>query len=35
MPILQDVTRNNSSYLANSMSSLRVEGQKTVGIEIL
>lgn len=34
MTIVQDVTRDDSIYLANSMNSLRVEGQKTVGIEI-
>lgn len=35
MRIVQEVTRDNSLYLANSMNSLRIEGQKTVGIEIL
>ncbi|MEO1295666.1 MAG: threonine synthase, partial [Cyanobacteria bacterium J06636_16] len=35
MKIVQDVTRDNSIYLANSMNSLRIEGQKTVGIEIV
>ena len=35
MLIVQEVTRDNSIYLANSMNSLRVEGQKTVGIEII
>ncbi len=35
MKIVQDVTKDNSIYLANSMNSLRIEGQKTVGIEIL
>ncbi len=35
MKIVQEVTRDNSIYLANSMNSLRVEGQKTVGIEIV
>lgn len=34
MKIVQEVTQDNSIYLANSMNSLRVEGQKTVGIEI-
>jgi threonine synthase len=29
------LTRDNSLYLANSMNSLRIEGQKTVGIEIV
>ncbi len=35
MKIVQEVTQDNSIYLANSMNSLRVEGQKTVGIEIV
>ena len=35
MEIVKDVTQDNSIYLANSMNSLRIEGQKTVGIEIL
>jgi threonine synthase len=35
MRIVQEVTRDNSIYLANSMNSLRIEGQKTVGIEIV
>ncbi|MEL7509929.1 MAG: threonine synthase [Cyanobacteria bacterium J06554_1] len=35
MKIVQDVTQDNSIYLANSMNSLRIEGQKTVGIEII
>ena len=35
MRIVKEVTRDNSIYLANSMNSLRVEGQKTVGIEIV
>lgn len=35
MSIVREVTRDNSIYLANSMNSLRIEGQKTVGIEIL
>ncbi len=34
MKIVQDVTQDDSIYLANSMNSLRIEGQKTVGIEI-
>lgn len=34
MKIVQEVTEDNSIYLANSMNSLRIEGQKTVGIEI-
>jgi threonine synthase len=35
MKIVKEVTQDNSIYLANSMNSLRIEGQKTVGIEIL
>jgi len=35
MKIVQQVTEDNSIYLANSMNSLRIEGQKTVGIEIV
>jgi threonine synthase len=34
MRIVQEVTRDDTIYLANSMNSLRVEGQKTVGVEI-
>ena len=35
MAIVKQVTRDKSIYLANSMNSLRIEGQKTVGIEIV
>jgi threonine synthase len=35
MRIVREITRDNTIYLANSMNSLRVEGQKTVGIEIV
>lgn len=35
MRIVQEVTQDKQIYLANSMNSLRVEGQKTVGIEIV
>jgi threonine synthase len=35
MKIVQEVTQDESIYLANSMNSLRIEGQKTVGIEIV
>ncbi len=35
MKIVQDVTKDKNIYLANSMNSLRIEGQKTVGIEII
>ncbi len=34
MRIVREVTQDRSLYLANSMNSLRIEGQKTVGIEI-
>ena len=34
MEIVKQVAQNDGVYLANSMNSLRVEGQKTVGIEI-
>lgn len=37
MKIVREVTANpeNGLYLANSLNSLRIEGQKTVGIEIV
>ena len=35
MRVVQEVTQDSSIYLANSMNSLRIEGQKTVGIEIV
>ncbi|PHQ33793.1 threonine synthase [Rhodopirellula bahusiensis] len=35
MKIVQEVTKDDSIYLANSMNSLRIEGQKTVGIELV
>jgi threonine synthase len=35
MRIVQEVTADHSIYLANSMNPLRMEGQKTVGIEIV
>ncbi|HIQ04541.1 MAG TPA: threonine synthase, partial [Anaerolineae bacterium] len=35
MRVVQEVTKDNTIYLANSMNSLRIEGQKTVGIEIV
>ncbi len=34
MRIVRDITADESIYLANSLNSLRIEGQKTVGIEI-
>src|SRR5215475_2908946 len=35
MRLVQQITKDESIYLANSMNSLRVEGQKTVGVEIV
>ena len=35
MQIVRQVTADKRIYLANSMNSLRMEGQKTVGIEIV
>ncbi len=35
MRIVKELTEDNTIYLANSMNSLRIEGQKTVGIEIV
>jgi threonine synthase len=35
MRIVQEVAADRSIYLANSMNSLRLEGQKTVGIEVV
>jgi threonine synthase len=35
MEIVQQVAENDGIYLANSMNSLRIEGQKTVGVEIV
>jgi threonine synthase len=34
MKIVQEITKDNSIYLANSMNSLRIEGQKTISVEI-
>src|SRR5437016_5152816 len=34
MKLVQEITKDETIYLANSMNSLRVEGQMTVGIEI-
>ena len=34
MRVVREITRDETIYLANSMNSLRIEGQKTVGIEI-
>ncbi|HNR88629.1 MAG TPA: threonine synthase [Spirochaetota bacterium] len=35
MRVVQEITKDNSIYLANSMNSLRVEGQKSISIELL
>ena len=35
MQIVKEVTQDNTIYLANSMNSVRIEGQKTVAIEIV
>jgi len=35
MKIVQEVTRDGAIYLANSLNSLRVEGQKTISFEIV
>lgn len=35
MQIVREITHDTTIYLANSMNSLRIEGQKTVGIEIV
>ena len=35
MAAVQEVTKHKHIYLANSMNSLRIEGQKTIAIEIV
>lgn len=35
MKLVQEITKDESIYLANSMNSLRIEGQKTISIEIV
>ena len=35
MRVVREVTRDNTIYLANSMNSLRIEGQKTISVEIV
>jgi len=35
MQVVREIAEDETIYLANSMNSLRVEGQKTVGIEIV
>ncbi|MFQ5560099.1 MAG: threonine synthase, partial [Nitrospinota bacterium] len=34
MKVVQDVCEDNNIYLANSMNSLRIEGQKSISLEI-
>ena len=35
MALVQEITKEQTVYLANSMNSLRIEGQKTVAIELV
>lgn len=35
MALVQEITKERTVYLANSMNSLRIEGQKTVAIELV
>ncbi|HOR94181.1 MAG TPA: threonine synthase [Spirochaetota bacterium] len=35
MRIVQEITKDNTIYLANSMNSLRIEGQKSISVEIV
>lgn len=35
MALVQEITKETTVYLANSMNSLRIEGQKTVAIELV
>ena len=35
MALVQEITKQRNVYLANSMNSLRIEGQKTVAIELV
>jgi len=35
MAVVQEITKEKRIYLANSMNSLRIEGQKTVSLEIV
>ena len=35
MKIVQQLTKEKYIYLANSMNSLRIEGQKTIGMEVI
>ncbi len=35
MRVVREITRDNTIYLANSMNSLRIEGQKTISVEMV
>lgn len=35
MRIVKEVTKDNTIYLANSMNSLRIEGQKSISVELV
>ncbi len=35
MKVVREITEDETIYLANSMNSIRIEGQKTVGIEVI
>lgn len=35
MKVVQEITRDKSIYLANSMNSLRIEGQKSISVEMV
>lgn len=35
MKIVKEITKDNTIYLANSMNSLRIEGQKSISIEMV
>ena len=35
MRIVREITKDNTIYLANSMNSLRIEGQKTISVEMV
>jgi threonine synthase len=35
MRVVREITKDNTIYLANSMNSLRIEGQKTISVEMV
>jgi threonine synthase len=35
MRVVQEITKENTIYLANSMNSLRIEGQKSISVELV